>query len=114
VPFAPYDAIYREAVVSSSPFYRLLCAFRIYDGTTEIRRWLRQHAINITLRKGCQRTPKSMPRNCEGLATKPKWSMELGEREIYLSVSGNIEMRLPTSLSKANKAKPTSILLTVS
>jgi hypothetical protein len=42
VPFAPYDAIYREAVVSSSPFYRLLCAFRIYDGTTEIRRWLRE------------------------------------------------------------------------
>jgi hypothetical protein len=42
VPFAPYDAIYREAIVSSSPFYRLLCAFRIYDGTTEIRRWLRQ------------------------------------------------------------------------
>ena|SRR6266849_4884469 len=28
-------------LVSSSPFYRLLCAFRIYDGTTEIRRWLR-------------------------------------------------------------------------
>jgi hypothetical protein len=42
VPFAPYDAIYREAVISSSPFYRLLCAFRIYDGTTEIRRWLRE------------------------------------------------------------------------
>lgn len=49
VPFAPYDAIDREAVVSSSPFYRVLCAFRIYDGTTEIRRWLRgqceQHRI---------------------------------------------------------------------
>ena len=24
--FAPYDAIYREALVSNSPFYRLLCA----------------------------------------------------------------------------------------
>jgi hypothetical protein len=42
VPFAPYDAIYREAIVSSNPFYRLLCAFWIYDGTTEIRRCLRQ------------------------------------------------------------------------
>jgi hypothetical protein len=41
-PFAAYDAIYREAILSSSPFYRLLCAFRIYDGTTEIRRWLRE------------------------------------------------------------------------
>lgn len=42
VPFAAYDAIYREAIISGSPFYRLLCAFRIYDGTTEIRRWLRE------------------------------------------------------------------------
>lgn len=42
LPFPPYDAIYREAAVSGSPFYRLLCAFRIYDGTTDIRRWLRE------------------------------------------------------------------------
>jgi hypothetical protein len=42
VPFAPYDAIYREALTSSSPFYRLLCAARIFEGTATIRKWLRQ------------------------------------------------------------------------
>jgi hypothetical protein len=41
VPFAPYDAIYREALTSSSPFYRLLCAARIFEGTGTIRKWLR-------------------------------------------------------------------------
>jgi hypothetical protein len=42
VPFAPYDAIYREALTSSSPFYRLLCAARMFEGTGTIRKWLRQ------------------------------------------------------------------------
>lgn len=41
VPFAPYDAIYREALASTSPFYRLLCAARIFEGTGTIRKWLR-------------------------------------------------------------------------
>ena len=42
VPFAPYDAIYREALTSSSPFYRLLCAARMFEGTGTIRKWLRE------------------------------------------------------------------------
>lgn len=40
-PFVPYDAIFREAITSTSPYYRLLCAYRIHDGINEIRRWLR-------------------------------------------------------------------------
>lgn len=42
VPFAPYDAIYREALTCSSPFYRLLCAARMFEGTATIRKWLRE------------------------------------------------------------------------
>lgn len=42
VPFAPYDAIYREALTSSSPFYRLLCAARMFEGTGSIRKWLKE------------------------------------------------------------------------
>jgi hypothetical protein len=45
VPFAPYDAIYREALTSSSPFYRLLCAARIFEGTGAIRKWLKQQCL---------------------------------------------------------------------
>ena len=42
VPFAPYDALYREALTTASPFYRLLCAWKMYEGTVLIRRWIRQ------------------------------------------------------------------------
>jgi len=41
VPFAPYDAIYREALTSSSPFYRLLCAARMFEGNGPIRKWIK-------------------------------------------------------------------------
>jgi hypothetical protein len=44
VPFAPYDALYREALTTSSPFYRLLCAWKMYEGTDRIRRWIRQES----------------------------------------------------------------------
>ena len=46
VPFAPYDAIYREALISSSPFYRLLCAARIFEGTGTIRKWLKEQCLD--------------------------------------------------------------------
>jgi hypothetical protein len=41
VPFAPYDALYREALTTASPFYRLLCAWKMYEGTNRIRKWIR-------------------------------------------------------------------------
>jgi hypothetical protein len=49
VPFAPYDAIYREALTSSSPFYRLLCAARIYEGANTIRKWLKERCEKLAI-----------------------------------------------------------------
>lgn len=39
--FIPVDAIWREALNSSSPFYRLLCAYRMNDAANELRAWIR-------------------------------------------------------------------------
>ncbi len=39
--FMAVDAIWREALVSSSPFYRLLCAYRMEDACDELRRVMR-------------------------------------------------------------------------
>jgi hypothetical protein len=36
-PFAPYDALYREALTSPSPFYRLICGWKMYEGSGKIR-----------------------------------------------------------------------------
>lgn len=39
--FMPVDAIWREALVSSSPFYRLLCAYRMEAACDELRNAMR-------------------------------------------------------------------------
>ncbi len=42
VPFAPYDALYREALASPSPFYRLICGWKMYEGTDKLRGYVRK------------------------------------------------------------------------
>lgn len=51
-PFLTFDAIFREAITSTSPYYRFLCACRAYEGTNYIRRWLKQQCqrLNIVAR----------------------------------------------------------------
>jgi hypothetical protein len=49
VPFAPYDALYREALVSPSPFYRLICGWKMYEGTDKIRGHVRKECENRKL-----------------------------------------------------------------
>jgi hypothetical protein len=39
--FIPVDAIWREALVSPSPFYRLLCGYRMYDACDDLRSLMR-------------------------------------------------------------------------
>ena len=49
--FAPYDAVFREAIASASPFYRLLCAFRVYEGINWIRRWIREQCVVLGIQE---------------------------------------------------------------
>lgn len=58
VPFAPYDAIYREALTSSSPFYRLLCAARMYEGTNTIRKWMKDRCIELGIQDRLPSDPR--------------------------------------------------------
>jgi len=53
--FAPYLAVLREAETSSSPFYRLLCAYRVYEGTNLIRKTLNE--LKQKLNVGDRRPP---------------------------------------------------------
>jgi hypothetical protein len=48
-PFAPYAAIFREAITTGSPFYRLLCASRVYEGTNSIRKWLKEQRTRFNI-----------------------------------------------------------------
>lgn len=49
VPFAPYDALYREALVSPSPFYRLICGWKMYEGTDKVRGYVRKECESRNL-----------------------------------------------------------------
>jgi len=35
--FSPYEAVYREGLVTSSPFYKLVCGWKIYEGFGRLR-----------------------------------------------------------------------------
>lgn len=64
-PFlAPYEALIREAITTGSPYYRLLCAYRLYEGVQPLRKKLRElgkrTGVPVTL-------PKPPPLNLEWL-----------------------------------------------
>jgi len=62
--FAPYDAILREALTNGSPFYRVLCACRLYEGIGAIRRCMKKECgrLNILnpLPKDAALTPEEL------------------------------------------------------
>jgi hypothetical protein len=49
---APYASIIREAITTTSPYYRFLCAHRLYEGINPLRRQLRdlgkQHQVEVS------------------------------------------------------------------
>lgn len=53
--FSELEAIARESICATSPYYRLLCAHRLYDGTGKLRTWLRKlserHGVDAPLPK---------------------------------------------------------------
>lgn len=40
--FSFYEAVLREAIISTSPYYRLLCAYRLYEGLSKLREWMKK------------------------------------------------------------------------
>jgi hypothetical protein len=67
VPFAPYDAIYREALISSSPFYRLLCAARMFEGAGTIRKSLKEECERRGVVAQLAKIPKVDPDLVRGM-----------------------------------------------
>jgi hypothetical protein len=48
--FSPYEALYREGLVTSSPFYKLVCGWKMYEGYGRLRGKVRRecHTRNIS------------------------------------------------------------------
>lgn len=47
--FAELEGLAREAICSTSPFYRFLCAYRLYEGTGALRTKLRQMCVDASV-----------------------------------------------------------------
>ena len=84
--FAPFDALEREAICSPSPFYKLLCRFRIYEGIVHyLRKELRSFANKINQRAKIPKTPRITKGELQALRvngdifTKVKTYEELAE-----------------------------------
>jgi hypothetical protein len=45
--FSELEGLAREGICATSPYYRLLCAHRLYDGTSHVRSWLRNTATQL-------------------------------------------------------------------
>ena len=58
-PFlAAYESLVREGISASSPYYRFLCAYRLYDGINPLRQKIRQIAKKISVITPLPRDPR--------------------------------------------------------
>ena len=48
-PFRNAEAIYREAITNPSPYYRLLLAYRGFEGVQQIRKMLKKSAMDLKI-----------------------------------------------------------------
>lgn len=56
--FSPYSALFREALSSVSPYYRLLCAYRMYEGINDLRALIRDHTKTLGIEAKMPGDPK--------------------------------------------------------
>lgn len=56
--FAEIESLAREAICSTSPYYRLLCAHRLYEGTGALRAKLRQMCADLSIDVPLPKDPK--------------------------------------------------------
>lgn len=75
--FSPYDALYREAITSSSPYYRLLCAWKVYEGIGRIRRFLREKAEEFGIQERLPPDPVVDNEELLRLGFRPEFLQEI-------------------------------------
>lgn len=56
--FSTYEGVLREAIVSPSPYYRLLCAHKLYEGLNKLKTWLRDVAKELKVDEKLPKDPK--------------------------------------------------------
>lgn len=60
--FSMYEAVLREAIISTSPYYRFLCSYRLYEGLNKLRKWLKDLCQHFGIN---EKLPKDPPVNID-------------------------------------------------
>jgi hypothetical protein len=55
--FSFYEAVLREAILSTSPYYRLLCAYRLYEGLNKLRAWMKNISEEFNIKDKLPKDP---------------------------------------------------------
>jgi hypothetical protein len=55
--FAPYEALLREAIIATSPYYRFLCAFKLFEGVDALRYDIRKLVERFSIEERMPRPP---------------------------------------------------------
>lgn len=55
--FSTYESILREAITSNSPYYRFLCAYKLYEGVGELRRWIKSLCHKYSIKSPIPKDP---------------------------------------------------------
>jgi hypothetical protein len=56
--FSFYEAVLREGILSTSPYYRLLCAYRLYEGINKLRAWMKSICDKLKITDKLPKDPK--------------------------------------------------------
>lgn len=56
--FSELESLAREGICSTSPYYRFLCAFRLYEGTGVLRKKLRKMCQDMSITESLPKDPK--------------------------------------------------------
>lgn len=59
--FAPYEALLREAIITTSPYYRFLCAFKLFEGVDVLRYDIRKLVQRFSIEERMPRPPAVEP-----------------------------------------------------
>ena len=75
--FAPCEALVREAIEATSPYYRFLCAYKLFDAVNQLRYKIRKYAENFEVKKPMPKPPTISPEFIQGFGFVPNFASKI-------------------------------------
>jgi hypothetical protein len=107
--FAELEGLAREAICSTSPFYRFLCAYRLYEGTGALRTKLRQMCVEASVKEPLPKGGRAIP----ALGRRRKAQAAVVDDDRRLCRLPRLPPRSSASLALVRAAQPRAVVAAV-